>query len=165
MAMPDQLDEKEALKNSTRYPPPLPPRVLSNSGAPPLPPRAASNLDVSPPYSAHDSGETTLLSQQWIDNDPKSSSTQSLVPSESREGERRRLLLIYIHGFMGSETSFQSFPAHVQNILAVTLAETHVVHTKIYPRYKTRGAIEFARDGFSNWQVMLVSYTAGSSNI
>ncbi|KAJ4304803.1 hypothetical protein N0V90_000331 [Kalmusia sp. IMI 367209] len=83
--------------------------------------------------------------------DPRSSSTQSLVPpSEDRAG-RRRLLLIYVHGFMGDETSFRNFPAHVHNLVSITLAESHVVHTKIYPKYRSRYAIEVARDDFSKW--------------
>lgn len=52
---------------------------------------------------------------------------------------------------MGNETSFQSFPAHVHNIVTLKLAESHVVHTKIYPKYKSRKRIEFARDDFSEW--------------
>ncbi|KAL8743120.1 MAG: hypothetical protein Q9190_004500, partial [Brigantiaea leucoxantha] len=52
---------------------------------------------------------------------------------------------------MGNELSFQSFPAHVHNLVGTKLAESHVVHTKIYPRYKSREAIEFARDDFSDW--------------
>ena len=64
---------------------------------------------------------------------------------------KRTLLLIYIHGFMGNEASFKSFPAHVHNLLTISLEETHVVHTKIYPRYKSRKAIDFARDDFSTW--------------
>jgi len=74
------------------------------------------------------------------------------VPSESNEQkERRRLLMIYIHGFMGNETSFRSFPAHVHHLLTVLLAETHVVHTKVYPRYRSKRNISFARDDFSRW--------------
>jgi hypothetical protein len=52
---------------------------------------------------------------------------------------------------MGNEMSFQSFPAHVHNLLTVLVAETHVLHTKIYPRYKSRKPIENARDDFSDW--------------
>lgn len=92
-----------------------------------------------------------MIAEQLHSTDPRSSSMHSLVPSESSRDGRRTLLLIYIHGFMGNETSFQSFPAHVHNLLAMTLAETHVVHTKIYPKYKSRRAIEFARDDFSDW--------------
>jgi pimeloyl-ACP methyl ester carboxylesterase len=74
----------------------------------------------------------------------------SLRPAERGEN-RRTLLLIYIHGFNGNETSFQSFPAHLHNILTNRLFDSHVVHTKIYPRYKSRYAIEVARDNFSAW--------------
>jgi pimeloyl-ACP methyl ester carboxylesterase len=82
----------------------------------------------------------------------------SLLPVESINESRRKLLLIYIHGFVGNETSFKSFPAHVHNIITLTLAESHVVHTKIYPRYKSRRAIDFARDDFSNWYEYASSY-------
>ena len=83
--------------------------------------------------------------------DPRASSTESLVPTATQEDGKRTLLLIYIHGFMGNETSFQSFPAHVHNVLMNELADTHAVHTKIYPRYKSRRAIEFVRDDLSKW--------------
>ena len=120
------------------------------NGAPPLPPRQIS-VPAPPPYSTDDQRRSELISEQWRSHDPRSSSTHSLVPSESGRDGRRTLLLIYIHGFMGNETSFQSFPAHVHNLLTITLADTHVVHTKIYPRYKSRKAIDFARDDFSIW--------------
>jgi hypothetical protein len=80
-----------------------------------------------------------------------SSSTLSLGPSESSVHGRRQLLLIYIHGFMGAETSFQKFPAHVHNLVTTTLKETHVVYSKVYPRYKSRRAMNIARDDFSHW--------------
>lgn len=83
-------------------------------------------------------------------SDPRSSSTQSLTPTDSTRG-RRKLLLIYIHGFNGNETSFRSFPAHVHNLLSIILAETHVIHTKIYPKYPSRRTIEVASDNFSKW--------------
>lgn len=76
---------------------------------------------------------------------------QSLLPVESRFGLRRTLLLVYVHGFVGNDMSFGSFPAHVHNLLTSYLAETHVVHTKVYPRYKSRKNISYARDDFSNW--------------
>lgn len=84
--------------------------------------------------------------------DPRSSSTHSLVPAPETEwAGRRKLLLIYIHGFLGDETSFQSFPAHVHNLVTITLADSHVVHTKIYPKYKSRNTLNVARDEFSRW--------------
>ncbi|KAG4437187.1 hypothetical protein IFR05_007343 [Cadophora sp. M221] len=133
-ATPAQLAEK-----SRGHPPPLPPRIPSLQSIPP------------PPYTSDDARRSELISEQWRSEDPRSSSTHSLVPSESGRDGRRTLLLVFIHGFMGNETSFQSFPAHVHNLLTITLSETHVVHTKIYPRYKSRKAIDFARDDFSKW--------------
>jgi pimeloyl-ACP methyl ester carboxylesterase len=85
-------------------------------------------------------------------------------------GQKRRLLIVYIHGFMGNDSSFRSFPAHVHSFLKETLAETHVVHTKIYPRYKTYKSIDVARDNFSAWlaphenpttDVILVGHSMG----
>lgn len=116
---------------------------------PPLPPRAPSH-DAPPAYSLEDRGGAEMISEQWSSHIPRISSMQSLRPAESQDG-RRTLLLIYIHGFMGNETSFQNFPAHLHSLLATTLIESHVVHAKIYPRYKSRRAIEFARDDFSSW--------------
>ncbi|TVY44512.1 hypothetical protein LOCC1_G004140 [Lachnellula occidentalis] len=137
MATPAQLDEKRQGR-----PPPLPPRM----GSIPIP------VSAPPAYSAADDAKRSeLISEQWHSNDPRSSSTHSLVPPESERDGRRTLLLVYIHGFMGNELSFQSFPAHIHNLLTITLKETHVVHTKIYPRYKSRKTIEFARDDFSTW--------------
>ncbi|KAB2108704.1 hypothetical protein AG0111_0g3178 [Alternaria gaisen] len=109
---------------------------------PPLPPRDSSTSDAPPPYTV-----MGMTSQ-----DPRSSSTQSLVPDLTQGNSgRRRLMLVFIHGFMGNETSFRSFPAHVHNLVTITLAESHVVHTKIYPRYKSRDSLEIARDNFSSW--------------
>ncbi|RYO89258.1 hypothetical protein DL766_000895 [Monosporascus sp. MC13-8B] len=104
--------------------------------------------------------------------DPRISSAQSLVPtpSEYRNSGKRRLLVVYIHGYQGTDTSFQSFPAHVHHFLKRALADTHVVHSKIYPRYKTYKAIDIARDNFSAWlephespttDVVLVGHSMG----
>jgi hypothetical protein len=82
-----------------------------------------------------------------------SSSAISLGPSKSPLDGRRKLLLVYIHGFMGAEDSFRRFPAHVHNLVANVVAESHVVYSKVYPRYKSRRAMGLARDEFSEWSV------------
>ncbi|TVY62710.1 hypothetical protein LSUE1_G009244, partial [Lachnellula suecica] len=170
-----QLEEKARNEMTRSFPPPPPPRASAATPAqlsekapaatpaqlsekargrpPPLPPRMSSTpVAAPPPYGPDDNAKRDeMISHQWHSNDPRSSSTHSLVPSETGRDGRRTLLLVYIHGFMGNETSFQSFPAHVHNLLTITLEETHLVHTKIYPRYKSRKAIEFARDDFSTW--------------
>ena len=127
-----------------------------SSGAPPLPPREGPTL-LSPvshgpsPYENAVYGYHSQLTHSWTGQDPRERSTESLLPPSTGGDGRRTLLLIYIHGFLGNESSFQSFPAHVHNLVTSKLVDTHVVHTKIYPRYKSRKAIEYARDDFSNW--------------
>jgi pimeloyl-ACP methyl ester carboxylesterase len=98
-------------------------------------------------------GHGSLYSPKRAPGDPRASSTQSLVSSMGsvEDGRKRRLLVVYIHGYMGDRSSFRSFPAHVHSFLKDLLAESHVIHTKIYPRYKTYKSIEVARDNFSNW--------------
>ncbi|SPO00723.1 uncharacterized protein DNG_03471 [Cephalotrichum gorgonifer] len=110
--------------------------------------------------------------------DPRSSSTQSLVPTDSEfrggsgpgSGSKRRLLLIYIHGFYGNTQSFNSFPAHLHAYLKEALSDTHAIHTKIYPRYKTYRAIGVGAENFSKWlephedestDVILVGHSMG----
>ncbi|RMD40813.1 hypothetical protein DV735_g4306, partial [Chaetothyriales sp. CBS 134920] len=121
-----------------------------------LPPRQPRTTSVTPQHAT----TTTTLSPYSSDcfNDGRASSQQSLYPVfsiEENDGtprtSKRTVLLVYIHGFLGDETSFQSFPAHVHNLLAMLLADTHVVHSKIYPRYLSRNKIEVARDDFSRW--------------
>lgn len=109
--------------------------------------------------------------------DPRASSTHSLVPSEpDRDAAgrpsagRRRLLLVYVHGFYGNDQSFHSFPAHVHSFLREALADTHVIHSKIYPRYKTYRAVGVGAENFSQWlephedegtDVVLVGHSMG----
>ena len=138
---------------------PVPSSFISSQpkDTPPLPPRPNQNPinTLLEPPPAHGRGRTSYQSQQFNQpfflQDPRSTSTQSLVPVAEPSSGRRTLLLIYLHGFLGGEASFHSFPAHVHNLVTVAVAKTHVVHTKIYPRYRSRKAIERARDEFSGW--------------
>lgn len=126
---------------------------------PPLPPRDASQLPPPPPYSevvesqgSLNSGRENRSRPSILDSKvPRPSSSQSLAPSRSDSDGRRTLLLVYIHGFYGNDQSFQSFPAHVHNVLRETLSATHAVYSKVYPRYKTYKSIEVASDNFSAW--------------
>ncbi|GAB7358235.1 hypothetical protein MBLNU230_g0386t1 [Neophaeotheca triangularis] len=139
---------ESSFPDQRKNPPPLPPRRRDTSTTTLSPPAAD---DTPPSYETTMSRDITARSD-WDSQDPRTSSQQSLVPSDSnQQNERRKLLCVFIHGFMGDETSFRSFPAHVHNLLTVLLVETHVVHTKIYPRYRSRQNISFARDNFSKW--------------
>ncbi|EXF77164.1 hypothetical protein CFIO01_13090 [Colletotrichum fioriniae PJ7] len=149
--------------STTQFPPP--PTAAAVAG-----PSSGSPSGYPSPSSAADG--LGIVDSKWRLADPRSSSAHSLAPStKDRDGvTRRTLLVIYIHGFYGNESSFRSFPAHVHNHLKEALAETHVVHSKIYPRYKTYKAIDVARDNFSQWlephesettDVILVGHSMG----
>ena len=118
-------------------PPPPAYTLVDERRPPPLPPRQS---------------EQSITTMTSTSGDPRSSSQQSLVPDPATENTGlRRLLLVFIHGFQGNETSFRSFPAHLHNVLTITLSESHSVYTKIYPKYRSRDALEVARDNFSRW--------------
>lgn len=140
-----RLPSERAEKEQYQPPPPV--------YAPSLPPRASfEELRITANANNLTTEEPRLNRSRftWTSKDPRNASTESLLPEVNQDG-KRTLLLIYIHGFMGNETSFQSFPAHVHNLVRDLMMETHIVHTKIYPRYRSRKSIEFARDEFSNW--------------
>ncbi|TLS31629.1 hypothetical protein PpBr36_02356 [Pyricularia pennisetigena] len=97
-------------------------------------------------------------------------SMEEFGAAAGHQDPRRTLLVVYIHGFMGNDTSFQRFPAHMHEFLRESLAETHAVHTKIYPRYKTYRTIDVATENFSRWlsphessttDVVLVGHSMG----
>ncbi|OJD19701.1 hypothetical protein AJ78_00324 [Emergomyces pasteurianus Ep9510] len=141
-------------------------RPASPGGSPdsdiPPPMKRKDTIHLTPysvplPYISDDDDDTQVgrrgrsPTRSRVKEDSRSPSMQSLLPVDSNRDGRRTLLLVYIHGFVGSDTSFKKFPAHVHNLLTVMLSESHVVHSKIYPRYKTRKAIEYVRDDFSYW--------------
>lgn len=156
------MDSKQQPERGRQPPPPLPPRQQSSTSTSPSP---YYPNDAPPSYDSINNNQTNNKTSPYTtwqaQSDPRSSSTQSLTPSDDNNAEdlqhrpqsdrRRKLLCIYVHGFMGNETSFRSFPAHVHNLLAVLLGASHAVHTKVYPRYRSRQNITVARDDFSRW--------------
>lgn len=107
------------------------PRTLSTQSIVTMPP---------PPQFRPQSQQLHLIHPQ--------SSVASLGP------RKRKLLLIYIHGFLGSTTSFNQFPKHLHTLLACLLSTScpqYTVHTKIYPRFKTRHPIGEAAEMLSEW--------------
>ncbi|KAJ9639759.1 hypothetical protein H2204_003552 [Knufia peltigerae] len=156
--------------------PPLPPRspsAVSSTSAQSSPESWKEDRDPSQAASHFLSPDSSLLRNSPYSggfHDPRATSTQSLRPAEPAGEGQRTLLIIYIHGFLGDETSFQSFPAHIHSQLTERLRDTHVVYTKIYPRYKSRRNISFATNDFSKWirphefdttDVILVGHSLG----
>ncbi|CRL24556.1 unnamed protein product [Penicillium camemberti] len=81
----------------------------------------------------------------------RSSSSLSMPGPGTPQNFKRRLLLVYIHGFNGTETTFKDLHLQVHGALAGLLTDSHVVHTRIYPRYKSEGDFQAAVNQFSKW--------------
>ncbi|ENH67247.1 hypothetical protein FOC1_g10007021 [Fusarium oxysporum f. sp. cubense race 1] len=84
--------------------------------------------------------------------------------------DKRKLIVIYIHGFCGTEESFDQFPSHVHSFLKQALRDNYVVYSKIYPQYETRNSMDIAVENFSRWlqphensqtDVILVGHSLG----
>ncbi|KAF8869632.1 hypothetical protein CPB84DRAFT_1914865 [Gymnopilus junonius] len=61
--------------------------------------------------------------------------------------------LIYIHGFQGNDTTFQSFPKHLQEYLEARIPQ-HVdikIQSSLYPTYKSIKPISNATKNFLEW--------------
>ncbi|KAI8149305.1 hypothetical protein BJV82DRAFT_587449 [Fennellomyces sp. T-0311] len=57
-----------------------------------------------------------------------------------------QLLLVFVHGFRGGDTTFKDFPDRLKTIA------THAnVQIKIYPRYKTAGDFQLAVQNLLSW--------------
>ncbi|KAF9021486.1 hypothetical protein BDZ89DRAFT_991189 [Hymenopellis radicata] len=61
--------------------------------------------------------------------------------------------LIYIHGFRGDETTFQSFPTDLQNCLSALLPkELNIrIQSSLYPTYKSVKPISVCTHNFLEW--------------
>lgn len=66
------------------------------------------------------------------------------------------LLIVFIHGFKGSNGTFHSFPGRVERQLA-TLVDNVESECITYPAYETRGELAKAVEAFSNWLKELVT--------
>ncbi|PGH15995.1 hypothetical protein AJ80_05371 [Polytolypa hystricis UAMH7299] len=135
---------------------------LSGTSNPELESQASSEFTGAPfsssastPWTSYSGkpsfGNHQSPSQVSLGGDSYSSSIQSLRGERSSHDLRRTLLVVYIHGYNGSDTTFQKFPVHVHNLLSIALVETHTVHSKIYPRYKSQKAVELVAEEFSRW--------------
>ncbi|KAJ1302159.1 hypothetical protein OPQ81_000987 [Rhizoctonia solani] len=62
------------------------------------------------------------------------------------------LYLVFVHGFRGDHTSFQSFPTDLHLHLLPYIPK---LQTYVYPTYKTTRPLQLARDHFLEWMATL----------
>ncbi|KAI0952251.1 hypothetical protein AcW1_004408 [Taiwanofungus camphoratus] len=60
------------------------------------------------------------------------------------------LLVVFIHGFKGTDTTFAGFPERLQHILSETISNVRV-ESVVFPAYETRGELAAAVIRFADW--------------
>ncbi|PIL36979.1 hypothetical protein GSI_00671 [Ganoderma sinense ZZ0214-1] len=60
------------------------------------------------------------------------------------------VLLIFIHGFKGTDSTFGEFPQRLQHILSESIDNT-VVESVVFPAYETKGELNAAVVRFADW--------------
>ncbi|KAL4081614.1 hypothetical protein V8B97DRAFT_1913612 [Scleroderma yunnanense] len=64
------------------------------------------------------------------------------------------VLVIFIHGFKGTDSTFGSFPSRLQHILTETMNNV-IVDCIVFPAYETKGELNAAVERFSDWLTTL----------
>ncbi|KAL1405372.1 hypothetical protein Q8F55_009003 [Vanrija albida] len=65
------------------------------------------------------------------------------------------ILLVWVHGFKGTDVTFEAFPERVKHVLE----QTHpglAVHSEVFPVYQTRGELSAAVEAFTEWLTIKV---------
>ncbi|GAB7358101.1 hypothetical protein MBLNU230_g0262t1 [Neophaeotheca triangularis] len=66
---------------------------------------------------------------------------------------KQTLLLIYIHGFKGSDDTFSALPSDLRSLLTHSLPPSIQVQNLQYPQYETRGDLRDCVERFREWLV------------
>lgn len=65
-------------------------------------------------------------------------------------GMRNTLLLVFVHGFKGTDDTFGTFPEHVRALASHALPRINVL-AAVYPQYETRGQLVDCVARFQEW--------------
>ncbi|KAF9646961.1 hypothetical protein BDM02DRAFT_3083890, partial [Thelephora ganbajun] len=65
------------------------------------------------------------------------------------------LLVIFIHGFKGTDSTFSSFPKRLEHVLSKSV-DNVVTECIVFPEYETKGELTAAVQVFSEWLTKLV---------
>lgn len=76
------------------------------------------------------------------------------------------LLLVFIHGFQGSEDTFGTFPQHICALLSHRLPQLKIQHL-VFPTFETRGDLTLTVSKFRGWleeQVIDLEVSRGTAS-
>lgn len=63
---------------------------------------------------------------------------------------KKTLLLVFLHGFKGTDHTFHSFPKQIRDQIAQALPKINVLSVQ-YPQYETRGDLKDCVAKFKEW--------------
>ncbi|KAH8118775.1 hypothetical protein DFH11DRAFT_699520 [Phellopilus nigrolimitatus] len=64
------------------------------------------------------------------------------------------LLIVFIHGFKGTDSSFAGFPERLRHMVSETVSNV-VVESIVFPAYETKGELNAAVERFADWLTTL----------
>ncbi|KAJ3477885.1 hypothetical protein NLI96_g10159 [Meripilus lineatus] len=86
-----------------------------------------------------------------VDTNPANVSGESQdEPHKAEAIPKDLLLIIFIHGFKGTDSTFGHFPERLRHILTETVANA-IVESVIFPVYETKGELNAAVIRFADW--------------
>ncbi|KAH7887603.1 hypothetical protein F5I97DRAFT_1951604 [Phlebopus sp. FC_14] len=70
--------------------------------------------------------------------------------------QRELLLVVFIHGFKGTDSTFENFPSRLQHVLSDSLQNMSIqVECVVFPAYETKGELNAAVVRFADWLTTL----------
>ncbi|KLO07920.1 hypothetical protein SCHPADRAFT_894280 [Schizopora paradoxa] len=60
------------------------------------------------------------------------------------------ILIVFIHGFKGTDSTFLEFPERLRHIVSETVANV-IVESVVFPAYETKGELNAAVERFADW--------------
>ncbi|KAI5117868.1 hypothetical protein M0805_006570 [Coniferiporia weirii] len=98
--------------------------------------------------------------QESLDKNPWSNETPVETDTSESLAVTKRLtpdllLIVFIHGFKGTDSTFAGFPERLRHIIGETVSNV-VVQSINFPAYETKGELNAAVERFADWLTTLV---------
>ncbi|KAG5648915.1 hypothetical protein DXG03_000264 [Asterophora parasitica] len=109
----------------------------------------------------------TYFDNPWSDPPAGQPSAEKTAIEQTPE----QLLVVFVHGFKGTDQTFGEFPERLQHILTDSITDI-AVQCKVFPAYETKGELNEAVIRFADWLTTLTVETevasgggAGKTNV
>lgn len=83
----------------------------------------------------------------WLDSKDKTTDVAKPLPPDL-------LIMVFIHGFKGTDSTFARFPERLRHIVAETVSNV-TIESVVFPAYETKGELNAAVERFADWLATL----------